>query len=99
MRGFLRQAGFAIGLLAFASIARAEGPSTSAINPAAVAPTGIITGNYPAGEAETSYYYAIDLKPGDLATQASFLGRAGRDKSLEFDLKDPNESSSDITAS
>jgi hypothetical protein len=90
MRGFLRQAAFAIGLIAVASLARAESPSTSAINPTSVAPTGLITGNYPAGEAETSYYFSIDLKPGDLATQTSFLGRSGRDKFLEFDLKDPN---------
>jgi hypothetical protein len=90
MRGFLRQAAFAIGLIAVASLARAESLSTSAINPTAVAPTGLITGNYPAGEAETSYYFAIDLKPGDLATQTSFLGRSGRDRFLEFNLKDPN---------
>lgn len=89
MRGFLRQAVFAIGLIAVASVARAESPSTSAINPTSVAPTGLITGNYPAGEDETSYYFAIDLKPGDLATQTSFLGRSGRDKFLEFDLNDP----------
>ena len=90
MRSFLRRAAFAVGIIAVVSVARAEGPSTSAINPTAVAPTGVITGNYPAGQAETSYYYAIDLKPGDLATQTSFLGRSGRDKFLEFDLKDPN---------
>lgn len=90
MRSFLRQAAFAVGIIAVVSVARAESPSTSAINPTAVAPTGVITGNYPAGQAETSYYYAIDLKPGDLATQTSFLGRSGRDKFLEFDLKDPN---------
>jgi hypothetical protein len=89
MRDFLRRAAFAVGIIAVASVARAESPSTSAINPTAVAPTGLITGSYPAGEAETSYYFAIDLKPGDLATQTSFLGRASRDKSLEFDLKDP----------
>ena len=89
MRGFIHRAAFAVGIIAVASVARAESLSTSAINPTPVAPSGVITGNFPAGEAETSYYVAVDLKPGDLATQTAFLGRPGRDKSLEFDLKDP----------
>jgi hypothetical protein len=89
MRQIFRQAAFAIGIIAAASVARAETPSTSAINPTSVAPGGVIAGSYPAGETETSYYFAVDLKPGDLATQMSFLGRATRDKFLELDLKDP----------
>jgi len=86
---FLRQAVFAAGLIAIASVARADNPSTSAINPTPVAATGIITGNYPAGETEASYYFAVDLKAGDLAAQVSFLGRPHRDKYLELDLQDP----------
>jgi hypothetical protein len=89
MRSFFRRAAFAAGFVAVASVAQAQSPSTSAINPTPVAPSGMITGNYPAGETETSYYFAVDLKPGDLATQMSFLGRASRDKFMEFDLKDP----------
>ncbi len=89
MRGFLRQTALAVGIIAIASSARAEGFSTSAISPTPVAPSGLISGNYPASDAETSYYFAIDLKAGELATQMSFLGRPGRDKSLELDLKDP----------
>jgi hypothetical protein len=89
MRRIFRQAAFAIGIIAAASVARAETPSTSAINPTPVAPGGVIAGSYPAGETETSYYFAVDLKPGNLATQMSFLGRATRDKFLELDLKDP----------
>jgi hypothetical protein len=89
MRSFFRRAAFAAGFVAVASIAHAQSPSTSAINPTAVGPSGVITGNYPAGETETSYYFSVDLKPGDLATQMSFLGRASRDKFMEFDLKDP----------
>jgi len=89
MNGFLRQTALALGVIALASGARADGFSTSAVNPTAVAPTGIITGNYPASDAETSYYFAVDLKPGELAAQLAFSGRPNRDKSLELDLKDP----------
>ncbi len=89
MRDFLRQLTFAVGIVAIASGARAEGFSTSAVNPTPVPATGVIAGSYPASDAETTYYFAIDLKPGDLATQISFLGRPGRDKYFELDLKDP----------
>jgi hypothetical protein len=89
MYAYLRRAALAAGILAIAASARAEGLSTSAINPTPVAANGVLTGNYPAGETETTYYFAVDLKAGDLATQASLLGRPNRDKSLEVDLKDP----------
>lgn len=89
MQCSFRRVALAIALLASVSAARAEGFSTSAVSPTPVAANGLITGNYPAGDTETSYYFSIDLKTGELATQISFLGRPGRDKSLEFDLKDP----------
>ncbi|MBV9456342.1 MAG: hypothetical protein JO141_02315 [Bradyrhizobium sp.] len=89
MRSILRLTALAVGIIAIGSTARAEGFSTSAVNPTQVAATGMIAGNYPAGDAETSFYFAVDLKPGELVTQSSLLGRPGRDKSLEFDLKDP----------
>jgi hypothetical protein len=89
MRGIFCQTALVIGIIAIASGARAEGFSTSAISPTPVASSGLISGNYPPSDAETSYYFAVDLKAGDLATQMSFLGRPGRDKSLELDLKDP----------
>ncbi|MBV9970917.1 MAG: hypothetical protein JO228_13105 [Xanthobacteraceae bacterium] len=89
MRNIFRGTAFAVGVLAIVSTARAEGFSTSAVNPTPVTANGLITGNYPSGDAETSYYFAVDLKPGELATQSALLGRPGRDKSLEFDLKDP----------
>src|SRR5882762_10312184 len=85
----LRYAALAAFFLAFVSGARAEGFSTSAVSPTPVASSGLITGNFPASDAETSYYFAIDLKAGELATQIAFLGRPGRDKSFEFELKDP----------
>jgi hypothetical protein len=89
MRGLFRHTALAIGIIAISSGACAEGFSTSAISPTPVPSSGLITGNYPASDAETSYYFAVDLTPGELATQISFLGRPGRDKSLELDLKDP----------
>jgi hypothetical protein len=89
MRGFFRRAALAAAIIAIVSAARAEGFSTSAVNPSPVAATGIIAGNYPASDAETSFYFSVDLKAGELVTQSSFLGRPDRDKSLEFDLKDP----------
>lgn len=52
-------------------------------------PTGLITGNFPPADGETSYYFAVFLTPGDFVTQTSFLGRPGRDKSLGVELKDP----------
>lgn len=89
MHGFFRRTALAVGIIAIVSTARAESFSTSAVNPSQVAPTGLVVGNFPAADGETSLYFAVDLKPGQLATQTSFLGRPGRDKSLEFDLKDP----------
>jgi hypothetical protein len=89
MRNFLRQVTFAVAIVAIATGARAENFSTSAVNPTPIPASGVISGNYPASDAETNYYFSIDLKPGDIATQLSFLGRPNRDKSLEFDLKDP----------
>ena len=89
MRGLLRRTALAVGIIAIVSAARAEGFSTSAVNPSQVAPTGLIAGNFPAADGETSFYFSVDLKPGQLVTQSSFLGRPGRDKYLEFNLKDP----------
>jgi hypothetical protein len=72
-----------------ASQAWSETFSTSANNPSPLPPTGVLSGNYPAGEAETSYYVAADLKAGELATQMSMQGGA-KYKSLTLALLDPN---------
>jgi hypothetical protein len=63
--------------------------STSANSPTPVAETGVVTGNFPSGTEEATYYLSLDLKPGDLATQISIQGRPGRDKALALDVKDP----------
>ena len=89
MRESLHRAVLVAACLVLAGAARAEGFSTSAVNPTPVAVNGLIQGNYPAGDGETSNYFALDLKAGELVTQISFLGRADRDKMMEFDLKDP----------
>ena len=72
-----------------ASPAWAETFSTSANNPSPLPPTGVLAGNYPTGEAETSYYVAADLKAGELATQISLQGGA-KYKSLTLGLLDAN---------
>jgi len=73
------------GLLSMSS-AVAQEFSTSALNPTPVPASGVITGAYPAGGTEVSYYFSVDLKAGDLISQISFNGRPNRDKKLEFDL-------------
>jgi hypothetical protein len=89
MQGLICRAVFAAAIVAVGSGALAEEFSSSAVNPSQVASNGVIAGNFPAGGGETSLYFAVDLKAGQLITQSSFLGRPGRDKYLEFNLKDP----------
>jgi hypothetical protein len=88
MRRLTFVATFAAAAL-LSSVALADTFSTSALNPSPVPADGVITGGYPAGGAETTYYFAADLKAGELATQISLKGRDGRDKSLEIALIDP----------
>jgi hypothetical protein len=86
MRSLLsRSIGAAVAGTLFASLAQAQEFSTSALNPTPVPATGVITGAYPPG-AEATYYFVVDLKAGELASQISFMGRPNRDKKLEFDL-------------
>ncbi len=63
--------------------------STSANNPSPLPPTAVLSGSYPPGEAETSYYIAADLKAGELATQISLQGGA-KYKTLTLGLLDAN---------
>ncbi len=86
MRSLLsRSIGVAVAGMLFASLAQAQEFSTSALNPIPVPASGVITGAYPPGT-EATYYFVVDLKAGELASQISFLGRPNRDKKLEFDL-------------
>ena len=88
----MRKASYVATILAAvlsAAAAYADTFSTSALNPSQVPANGVIAGSFPPGGAETTFYFAADLKAGDLATQISMLGRPGRDKSLEIGLVDP----------
>jgi len=73
-----------IGVIA---TARAESFSTVANNPTVLSANGIVAGQFPQGEAETSYYFAVDLKAGALASQISLQGGA-KYKSLTLTLLD-----------
>ncbi len=78
-----------VAVVSFLGVSQAwsETFSTSANRPSPLPPTGVLSGNYPPGEAETSYYIAADLKAGDLATQISMQGGA-KYKTLSFGLLD-----------
>jgi hypothetical protein len=88
----MRSAAFGAGLsvlaaLMTASVAQAQTFSTSITNPTPVPASGIIAGNYPAGQSDASLYFAIDLKAGALATQIS-VGGTGSYKALDLVLLD-----------
>lgn len=75
--------------------------STSALNPAALPANGVVSGNYPTGGGQENYYFAVDLKPGALATQISAKG-GGQYKTLTLALLDSSGAKRDsfyITAS
>jgi hypothetical protein len=87
MRDFFRGCLMSAALLAAATGAQAAGFSTSAANPSAVPASGVVEGNYPAGQSDTNYYFAVDLKAGQLASQISLRGGA-QYKTLDFNLLD-----------
>lgn len=89
MRDFFRGCLMSAALLATASGAHAAAFSTSAANPSSVPASGVIEGNYPAGQSDTNYYFAVDLKAGQLASQISMRGGA-QYKTLDFNLLDGN---------
>jgi hypothetical protein len=84
----IKLAATAVAATLWASAAFAQTFSTSALSPSPLPANGVIAGSYPPGGGETSYYFAADLKAGDLATQIAFMGRPGPDKSLEITLLD-----------
>src|ERR1700681_2917127 len=80
----------AVAAALLTSVANADTFSTSALTPSPLPANGVISGSYPQGGTETTYYFSAALKAGDLATQISFMGRPGRDESLEIALVDPS---------
>ena len=77
------------GLFAVSTAAHAAAFSTSAGSPTPVPSNGVIEGKYPPGQSDTSYYFAVDLKAGELASQISMNGGA-QYKTLDFALLDGN---------
>ena len=72
----------------FAGSASAAGLSTSALNPTAVAPSGVVEGAFPDGK--STYFATVDLAAGELLTQIGFDGRRGARKSVELALLGPD---------
>ena len=63
--------------------------SVSYLAPTPVPQTGVISGTFPGGDAKYTYYYfATDLKAGDLLSQISVSGRPNAPKMLELELLD-----------
>jgi hypothetical protein len=62
--------------------------STSALKPSPLDPTGAINAPFPSADGRTAYYFVADLRKGELMTQLSFKGRAGREKRVELALLD-----------
>jgi hypothetical protein len=77
------------GLFAASTAVHAAMFSTSAGSPAPVPSSGVIEGKYPAGQSDTSYYFAVDLKAGELASQISMNGGT-QYKTLDLALLDGN---------
>ena len=50
----------------------------------------MVAGDFPGGSGATSYYLAIDLKPGSLMTQLQVTGRPNTPKRIDFELLDAN---------
>jgi hypothetical protein len=78
----------AVGLFAASTAVHAAAFSTSVGSPTPVPSSGVIEGKYP-GQSNASFYFAVDLKAGDLASQISMNGGA-QYKTLDFALLDGN---------
>lgn len=69
------------------ALAHAEDFSTSVLNPSALPTDGVVAGKYPTGGGQANYYFAVDLKPGALASQIAAKG-GGAYKTLTLALLD-----------
>jgi hypothetical protein len=85
MRASLLAAASIAALAMASSTAPAATLSTSIASPAPLPQTGIVEGTYPQG-GDATYYFGVDLKPGDLVSQIAFMGRPSKDKKLELAL-------------
>jgi hypothetical protein len=87
MRDVLAAITLAASLLAASTVAHAQNFSTSAASPTQLPADGVIAGHYPPGQADANFYFSVDLKAGELATQISIAGGA-QYKTLDFSLLD-----------
>lgn len=87
MKRLARSLLVAAALAALAPAAYAQGFSTSAVSPTPVPPSGLIEGRFPAGQSDATYYFAVDLKAGRLATQMGLKG-GSQYKAIDFVLLD-----------
>ena len=78
---------FALASVVWMPSAGAVELSTNVTSPAAFPDDGVIAGDYPASTGETSYYFAVDLKAGTLASEARVMG-TDAPKHLWLDLLD-----------
>jgi outer membrane protein OmpA-like peptidoglycan-associated protein len=88
MHRFKHPALFALAVLAIAAPAAADDFSTSIMRPTPVDPsTGMVAGKLP-GSGSASYYFAVDLRAGDLMTQLQITGRPNGERRLTLQLLD-----------
>jgi hypothetical protein len=87
MRRKVSRGALIAGLIAGSTAAHAAAFSTSVASPTPVPASGVIEGNFPAGSTDATYYFAVDLKAGKLASQMSVQGGA-QYKSLDLGLLD-----------
>jgi hypothetical protein len=89
MNSFVRGCYAAVILIMSAGLSWADAFSTSITSPTQLPGNGVVRGQYPAGGAEASYYFGVDLNAGELVTQITLEGRSGPDKKLEVELLGP----------
>jgi hypothetical protein len=87
MHHFTRSIALVTVLCTTTMTAQAAAFSTSAGSPTPLPSSGVIEGKYPPGQSDTSWYFAVDLKAGELASQISINGGA-QYKTLDFALLD-----------
>ena len=70
------------------SSAAASPPSSSFLAPTPIGADGVINGAFPGGDGYTYYYYAANLKAGNLLSQMTVSGRDGAMKWISLTLLD-----------
>ena len=84
-----------LAIMLFTATAFAGVFSTSSVAPTPLPASGVIDGTYPAGNAETTYYFSANLKAGKLGAQVLYRGAPDASKLLELELLGPSGQSID----